>query len=69
MRQMKEQQDRNRAVESRRNREIASLKKDQRRAEVTTCCYFMYHQYEHISICPNGSDQFSRDQMLFLLNL
>ncbi|KAK2858855.1 hypothetical protein Q5P01_003475 [Channa striata] len=33
MRQMKEQQERNRAVECRRNREIASLKKDQRRAE------------------------------------
>ncbi|XP_056131791.1 kinesin-like protein KIF21A [Lampris incognitus] len=33
MRQMKEQQDRNRASECRRNREIASLKKDQRRAE------------------------------------
>lgn len=34
MRQMKEQQERTRAIESRRNREIASLKKDQRRAEV-----------------------------------
>lgn len=34
MRQMKEQQERNRAAECRRNREIASLKKDQRRAEV-----------------------------------
>lgn len=34
MRQMKEQQERNRASECRRNREIASLKKDQRRAEV-----------------------------------
>uniref|UniRef100_A0A7N9B1H1 Kinesin family member 21A n=1 Tax=Mastacembelus armatus TaxID=205130 RepID=A0A7N9B1H1_9TELE len=33
MRQMKEQQERNRATECRRNREIASLKKDQRRAE------------------------------------
>ncbi|XP_058480470.1 kinesin-like protein KIF21A isoform X2 [Solea solea] len=33
MRQMKEQQDRNRATECRRNREIATLKKDQRRAE------------------------------------
>ncbi|KAJ3612430.1 hypothetical protein NHX12_020706, partial [Muraenolepis orangiensis] len=33
MRQMKEQQERNRAVECRRNREIAALKKDQRRAE------------------------------------
>uniref|UniRef100_G3Q5K3 Kinesin family member 21A n=1 Tax=Gasterosteus aculeatus aculeatus TaxID=481459 RepID=G3Q5K3_GASAC len=33
MRQMKEQQERNRASECRRNREIASLKKDQRRAE------------------------------------
>ncbi|CAG01175.1 unnamed protein product, partial [Tetraodon nigroviridis] len=33
MRQMREQQDRNRAAECRRNREIASLKKDQRRAE------------------------------------
>lgn len=35
MRQMREQQDRNRAAECRRNREIATLKKDQRRAEVT----------------------------------
>ncbi|XP_061523776.1 kinesin-like protein KIF21A isoform X3 [Phycodurus eques] len=33
MRQMKEQQERNRATECKRNREIASLKKDQRRAE------------------------------------
>uniref|UniRef100_UPI003AAAB3F9 kinesin-like protein KIF21A n=1 Tax=Centroberyx gerrardi TaxID=166262 RepID=UPI003AAAB3F9 len=33
MRQMKEQQERNRVSECRRNREIASLKKDQRRAE------------------------------------
>uniref|UniRef100_A0A665X5A7 Kinesin-like protein KIF21A n=1 Tax=Echeneis naucrates TaxID=173247 RepID=A0A665X5A7_ECHNA len=33
MRQMKEQQERNRATECRRNREIATLKKDQRRAE------------------------------------
>ncbi|XP_053170002.1 kinesin-like protein KIF21A isoform X3 [Scomber japonicus] len=33
MRQMKEQQERNRVTECRRNREIASLKKDQRRAE------------------------------------
>ncbi|XP_072233172.1 kinesin-like protein KIF21A isoform X2 [Leuresthes tenuis] len=33
MRQMKEQQERNRATETRRNREIASLKKDHRRAE------------------------------------
>lgn len=35
MRQMKEQQERNRATECKRNREIASLKKDHRRAEVT----------------------------------
>ncbi|KAM4712041.1 kinesin-like protein KIF21A isoform 4-T4 [Anableps anableps] len=34
MRQMKEQQERSRAAECRRNREIASLKKDQRRAEL-----------------------------------
>uniref|UniRef100_A0AAY4CH95 Kinesin motor domain-containing protein n=1 Tax=Denticeps clupeoides TaxID=299321 RepID=A0AAY4CH95_9TELE len=33
MKQMKEQQERNRATETRRNREIASLKKDQRRQE------------------------------------
>ncbi|XP_028304734.1 kinesin-like protein KIF21A isoform X2 [Gouania willdenowi] len=33
MRQMKEQQERSRAAECRRNREIASLKKDHRRAE------------------------------------
>ncbi|XP_034382277.1 kinesin-like protein KIF21A isoform X2 [Cyclopterus lumpus] len=33
MRQMKEQQERNRASECQRNREIASLKKDQRKAE------------------------------------
>ncbi|XP_068442402.1 kinesin-like protein KIF21A isoform X2 [Clinocottus analis] len=33
MRQMKEQQEKNRASECRRNREIASLKKDQRKAE------------------------------------
>uniref|UniRef100_A0A672IG79 Kinesin family member 21A n=1 Tax=Salarias fasciatus TaxID=181472 RepID=A0A672IG79_SALFA len=34
MRQMKEQQERNRASECRRNREIASLKKDQRRHQL-----------------------------------
>uniref|UniRef100_A0A3B4XGE8 Kinesin family member 21A n=1 Tax=Seriola lalandi dorsalis TaxID=1841481 RepID=A0A3B4XGE8_SERLL len=34
MRQMKEQQERNRATECRRNREIATLKKDQRRHQV-----------------------------------
>uniref|UniRef100_A0A4W6E4V5 Kinesin family member 21A n=1 Tax=Lates calcarifer TaxID=8187 RepID=A0A4W6E4V5_LATCA len=34
MRQMKEQQERNRATECRRNREIASLKKDQRRHQL-----------------------------------
>nr|XP_046234853.1 kinesin-like protein KIF21A isoform X2 [Scatophagus argus] len=33
MRQMKDQQERNRAAECKKNREIASLKKDQRRAE------------------------------------
>ncbi|XP_061663096.1 kinesin-like protein KIF21A isoform X2 [Syngnathoides biaculeatus] len=33
MRQMREQQERNRVTECKRNREIASLKKDQRRAE------------------------------------
>lgn len=44
MRQMKEQQERNRATECRRNREIASLKKDQRRAEVRDGnTYYMYH--------------------------
>lgn len=42
MRQMKEQQDRNRAAECRRNREIASLKKDQRRAEVTGWKHFFF---------------------------
>lgn len=35
MKQMKEQQDKNRMNESRRNREIASLKKDQRKQEVS----------------------------------
>uniref|UniRef100_A0A6Q2X1W7 Kinesin motor domain-containing protein n=1 Tax=Esox lucius TaxID=8010 RepID=A0A6Q2X1W7_ESOLU len=35
MRQMKEQQENNRASECRRNREIATLKKDQRKQEVT----------------------------------
>lgn len=34
MKQMKEQQEKNRMNESRRNREIASLKKDQRKQEV-----------------------------------
>lgn len=34
MKQMKEQQEKNRLNESRRNREIASLKKDQRKQEV-----------------------------------
>lgn len=35
MKQMKEQQEKNRMNESRRNREIASLKKDQRKQEVS----------------------------------
>lgn len=35
MKQMKEQQEKNRLNESRRNREIASLKKDQRKQEVS----------------------------------
>lgn len=34
MKQMKEQQEKSRMAESRRNREIASLKKDQRKQEV-----------------------------------
>ena len=34
MKQMKEQQEKNRMNESRRNREIATLKKDQRKQEV-----------------------------------
>lgn len=34
MKQMKEQQEKNRMAESRRNREIATLKKDQRKQEV-----------------------------------
>lgn len=42
MRQMKEQQERNRAAECRRNREIASLKKDQRRAEVARRNHFLF---------------------------
>lgn len=43
MRQMKEQQERNRAAECRRNREIASLKKDQRRAEVAGRKHFLFN--------------------------
>ena len=35
MKQMKEQQERNRATETKRNREIATLKKDQRKQEVS----------------------------------
>lgn len=35
MKQMKEQQEKNRMNESRRNREIATLKKDQRKQEVS----------------------------------
>lgn len=34
MKQMKDQQEKNRMTESRRNREIATLKKDQRKQEV-----------------------------------
>lgn len=34
MKQMKEQQEKSRMAESRRNREIATLKKDQRKQEV-----------------------------------
>lgn len=63
MKQMKEQQEKNRMNESRRNREIASLKKDQRKQEVGVrqvlllvgCNYIitnLYHefQYYHIAV-------------------
>lgn len=43
MKQMKEQQEKNRMNESRRNREIASLKKDQRRQEVSLCPIDHHH--------------------------
>lgn len=48
MRQMKEVQEKNRATECRRNREIATLKKDQRKHEVTlqtgnnVCCEVVF---------------------------
>lgn len=37
MKQMKEEQQRRRMVEAKRNREIAQLKKEQRRQEVRAC--------------------------------
>uniref|UniRef100_A0A8C9XWJ3 Kinesin family member 21A n=1 Tax=Sander lucioperca TaxID=283035 RepID=A0A8C9XWJ3_SANLU len=54
MRQMKEQQERNRVTECRRNREIASLKKDQRRSEVRemetlTESYTIYLSFYHFT--------------------
>lgn len=57
MKQMKEQQEKNRMNESRRNREIASLKKDQRKQEVGVHQVLLiitnlYHefQYYHIAV-------------------
>lgn len=82
MRQMREQQDRNRAAECRRNREIASLKKDQRRAEVTgkknigyksVICFILFVLNLNLTtIVLNTlvfSDQFSWDQILFFNSL
>lgn len=45
MKQMKEQQEKNRMNESRRNREIASLKKDQRKQEVSG------RDFLHLFVC------------------
>lgn len=42
MKQMKEQQEKNRMNESRRNREIASLKKDQRKQEVSDLYLYLF---------------------------
>lgn len=57
MKQMKEQQEKNRMNESRRNREIASLKKDQRKQEVGVHQVLLiitnlYHefQYDHVAV-------------------
>lgn len=51
MKQMKEQQEKNRMNESRRNREIASLKKDQRKQEVSDEELLSLH---HIFYCQNS---------------
>lgn len=74
MRQMKEQQERSRANECRRNREIASLKKDQRRAEargtdtltnthlryVTLLFYVLYLPFTAPSEAAGGSEETTR---------
>lgn len=60
MKQMKEQQEKNRMNESRRTREIASLKKDQRRQEVSrrpvhTFFFFLLslsHCSRRPAVCP-----------------
>lgn len=48
MKQMKEEQQRRRMVEAKRNREIAQLKKEQRRQEVRV----------HLIVCVKESDIF-----------
>lgn len=50
MKQMKEQQEKNRMNESRRNREIASLKKDQRKQEVSDEMFLSLLQLPHSSV-------------------
>lgn len=61
MKQMKEQQEKNRMAESRRNREIATLKKDQRKQEVLhartsiiyllwTCLFNNWDQFPWLTI-------------------
>lgn len=53
MKQMKEEQQRRRMVEAKRNREIAQLKKEQRRQEVRifTVIPLMEIHHEQIILC------------------
>lgn len=59
MKQMKEQQEKNRMNESRRNREIASLKKDQRKQEVSNSQFINFCSY--IMVCATSFITFFDD--------
>lgn len=59
MKQMKEQQEKNRMNESRRNREIASLKKDQRKQEVSNSLFINFCSY--IAVCATSFITFFDD--------
>lgn len=62
MKQMKEEQEKARLTESRRNREIAQLKKDQRKRDVSRTLPFSYIQIFYIEqVCLVNGRKFSHN--------